>query len=197
MRAVRNCVNHLDLDTASVLTIIGGVFYVIGGVVVAAAVGSIGGLFSGSGGLFTGLPIAGGNSTALSSSGLATIGYAVAGFGIISGFLIILGGVLFTSRNPGRRKLGGILTVVMMLLGGLATLGGLVIGFILTSIGAYVGLTSKGGRVAARAGPLGAVIGGQEGPTGTGGGPTNYCVRCGSKLKDGAVFCGACGERIV
>ena len=185
----------MKFDTASILTIVGGVFYVIGGAVVALAVGSIGSLFSG--GLFAGLPgFSASGTTSVSASGIDTIVYALAAFGIVSGFLIIFGGILFTSPNSGRRKLGGILVVVMLLLGALATVGGFIIGFILTAIGAYMGLTSKGGGMTIGMGPLGAVTVGQQVGSGAGTGPTNYCTRCGSKLNPGAVFCGACGERV-
>jgi len=184
----------LKFDTASILTMVGGVFYVIGGAVVGLAVGSIDSLFSG--GLFAGLPGFSSSGASVSTSGIDTFAYALAAFGIVSGFLIIFGGILFASPNPGRRKLGGVLVVVMLLVGALATVGGLIIGFILTAIGAYMGLTSKGGGMTIGMGPLGAVTVGKQGGSGAGTGPTNFCTRCGSKLKPGAVFCGACGERV-
>jgi hypothetical protein len=37
---------------------------------------------------------------------------------------------------------------------------------------------------------------GQQVGSGAGAGPTNYCTRCGSKLKPGAIFCEACGQRV-
>lgn len=185
----------LKFDTPSILTIAGGVFYVIGGAVVALMAGSLDSILSGSGGLFSGLISASGTSS-IGGSGIDALVYAVAVFGIVSGLLIIFGGILFTSPNQNRRKLGGILTVVMMLIGGLATLGGLIIGFILTAIGAYMAYTSKGGAMTVGMGPLGSVTVGRQADSGPGRGPTNYCTRCGSKLKPGAVFCGACGERV-
>ncbi len=184
----------MKLDTASMLTIIGGVFYVIGGFVEGLAVGSLNGLLSSSDGLFSGLPGSAGGLA--SGSGLDALAFGIAVIGIITGLVIVFGGVLFASPDPGKRKLGGILAIVMMLIGGLFTLGGLVIGFILTAIGAYMGLTSKGGRMMVGVGPLGGITVGQQPGSTSGSGPTNYCTRCGSKIKAGAIFCGACGERV-
>ena len=111
---------------------------------------------------------------------------------------------MFRSQTPGRRKLGGILVVVMVLLGGLATLGGLVIGFFLAGIGAYLGLTYKSNTrgMVIGLGPIGSVNLGSHAasspspsaPAGTG--PLNYCIKCGSPIREGAVFCGSCGTRL-
>lgn len=176
----------------------GGIFYVIGGAVVAVAIGSLSGLGSDSNSL-------GILSGSLSGSSFNSLGYAVAGFGVISGILIIIGGLLFRYDNPGRRKVGGILVIVMLLVGGLATLGGLGIGFILVAIGAYLGLTYKsGGRsTVIGLGPVGSFTLGRSDPAPVhvsgpaGGGPLNYCIKCGSPIRQGAVFCGACGARVV
>lgn len=204
--------------TASILTIVGGIFYVIGGAVVALIVGSLSSLSGGLGGFgFNTCSIlaqvgssCGSSSTssgsigALGGSGIDSLGYAVAGFGILVGILIVVGGFLFRSELPGRRKIGGIVVVVMMLIGGIATLGGLLIGFILVAIGAYLGLTykAKSSGMTFGLGPIGSVtLGSNSGPNSqraisTGTGPTNYCIKCGSQLRPGAIFCQACGERV-
>jgi zinc-ribbon domain len=198
------------------LTIAGGVFYVLGGAVVALLVGSLsslgGGLGLGSDGvcsLMPGFPCTNTlpslSGSGVSGSGLDLLGYAVAGFGIVAGILIIVGGIMFRSTMPSRRKMGGILAVVMILLGGLATLGGLVVGFFLAVIGAYLGLTYKANTrgMVIGLGPIGSVNLGSHpassptsnAPAGTG--PLNYCIKCGSQIREGAVFCGACGARVV
>ncbi len=205
--------------TASTLTIAGGVFYVLGGAVVALLVGSLSSLSGGDLDLFNtcsilaqvGSSCGTGSSSdsltglsGLSGAGLDSIGYAVAAFGIVAGILIIVGGVMFRSPIPHRRKLGGILVVVMVLLGGLATLGGLVIGFFLAGIGAYLGLTYKSNTrgMVIGLGPIGSVnLGPHAAPSSSpsgpaGAGPLNYCIKCGSPIRGGAVFCGACGARL-
>jgi len=130
-------------------------------------------------------------------NGLANILLAV---GVVTGALIIFGGYLFQSQEPNRRKAGGILAAVMLILGSLPTLGGLLIGFILTAIGCYMGLTYKAARsnLTIGLGPVGSVTLGPQtsAPTGSGAGPLNYCIKCGSRVRDGAVFCGACGARV-
>lgn len=115
----------------------------------------------------------------------------------------MFGGYLLESENPSRRKAGGILAVVMCFLGALPALGGLFIGFVFTLIGGYLGLTYKSTapNFVVGLGPVGSVTLGPQGgspgaPSGTGVGPLNYCIKCGSRLRDGAVFCGACGARV-
>jgi hypothetical protein len=135
----------------------------------------------------------------LDLGGLADILLAI---GVVTGGLIIFGGWLINSEIPGRRKAGGILVVIMILVGGLTTLGGLVIGFVLAGIGAYLGLTYRSNsRMVIGLGPVGSLhLGSQAGATSNypaGTGPLNYCIKCGSQIRPGAVFCGACGARVV
>ncbi len=195
-------------STAVYLTVAGGVFYLLAGVAITLLVGSLSSSFDnldGNLGL-NGFP--GFNSTAvptLNTSGFNDIAYLVGGFGVLTGIVIIVGGILMGSEQPNRRKAGGILAVVMLFLGVLPTLGGFVIGFILAAIGCYMGLTYKATRsnFVVGLGPVGSVT---LGPTTTGPsadansevgrGPLNYCIKCGSRLRDGAVFCGACGARV-
>jgi hypothetical protein len=194
-------------STAVYLTVAGGVFYVIGGALVfslAGALSSLGnldGLFGNYGGLVTPTTTPG-----LSTSGLNDVVYAVGGFGILAGVLMIVGGVLMGAEQPNRRKAGSILAIVMLVLGALPALGGLLIGFILAAIGCYMGLTYKASRsnFTMGFGPVGSVTLGPQSPSNpsagapseAGRGPLNYCIKCGSRLRDGAVFCGACGARV-
>ncbi len=188
--------------TAAILTIVGGVFYMIGGAVVALALDSLSSSSLGFGGL-QGFP--GFNSTSysdlLGTGSMGGIAEGLLAFGLITGALIVFGGILINSEIPGRRKAGGILVVVMIIVGGLTTLGGLVIGFILAAIGAYLGLTYRSNsRMVIGLGPVGTLtLGPQGGPmssTPAGTGPLSYCIKCGSQIRPGAVFCGACGARI-
>jgi hypothetical protein len=200
--------------TAAILTIVGGVFYILGGVVIAALLGSLssltgsdgsGGCLFSTGGLIpctssgsdTGLDLG------LGSGSMTTISDGIIIVGFVTGLLIIFGGVLINSNIPGRRKAGGILAIVMILLGSLTTGGGLLVGFILGGIGAYLGLTykSSGRGMTFGLGPVGSVTLGSRSPvsssTPAGSGPLNYCIKCGSQIRPGAVFCGACGARVV
>ena len=194
-------------STAVYLTVAGGVLYVIGGALVFSLAGTLsnlgnfGGLFGNYGGLIT--PT---TTPSLDTSGLNDVVYAVGGFGILAGILIIVGGVLMGAEQPSRRKAGSILAIVMLVLGALPALGGLLIGFILAAIGCYMGLTYKAARsnFTVGFGPVGSVTLGPQSPSNAspdapseaGRGPLNYCIKCGSRLRDGAVFCGACGARV-
>ena len=179
-------------------------FYVIGGLLVVLLASSVSSMLNGIGDPFSGLP--GYSVPSLDTSGVSGLVYLVGGFGILAGVLIIAGGVLLESGNPSRRKAGGIIAVVMVFLGALPTVGGLFIGFVFGLIGGYLGLTYRSTRsnFTVGLGPVGSVtLGPQAGanpsadvPHGAGRGPLNYCIKCGSRLRDGAVFCGACGARV-
>jgi hypothetical protein len=178
----------------------------LGGALVASLLGSVSSSLSGFGGLNTGGLIpdtSSDTSLGLGSGSVDAIADVLLVIGVVTGLLIVFGGVLINSERPGRRKAGGILVIVMIVVGGLTTLGGLLIGFILAAIGAYLGLTYKSN---ARAmviglGPVGSFTLGSSGPAQpigpAGAGPLNYCIKCGSQIRQGAVFCGACGARIV
>ncbi len=198
--------------TAAILTVVGGIFYMIGGALVAALLSSVSsglgsGLLGGVGGNYYIGPFAVDNANStfglggLGSGSVNAITDVILAIGLVTGLLIVFGGVLINSENGGRRKAGGILVIVMILIGGLTTLGGLLIGFILAGLGAYFGLTYKSRGMVFGLGPIGTVTLGSTGsvqsnvPAGTG--PLSYCIKCGSQIRQGAVFCGACGARIV
>jgi hypothetical protein len=188
---------------------VGGIFYMIGGAIVAALLSafssSLGLGLGGSNGL---VGLFGFNSTSsslgiggLGSGSVGAIADTILAIGLVAGILIVFGGVLINSESAGRRKAGCVIVIVMILVGGLTTLGGLLIGFILAGIGAYLGLTYKSRGIVIGLGPVGSLTLGQQGspqmstPAGTG--PLNYCIKCGSRIREGAVFCGACGARVV
>jgi hypothetical protein len=194
-------------STAVIFTLVGGAFYLVGGALVALLAGDLSSSLNGLSG-FSGLSSFGltSGSTTVDASGVSDVVYLVGAFGIISGALIIVGGVLLQSPYPNRRKAGGILAVVMAFIGALPALGGLFIGFVFTLIGGYLGLTYKAANpnLVVGLGPVGSLtLGPQRSAVAPGGsvteagrGPLNYCIKCGSRLRDGAVFCGACGARV-
>lgn len=188
----------------------------VGGVVVAGVVSLLGsssglsdlGLGSGSlnvCSLAPGFPCESNSSIAgLGGAGLDLAGIAntLLAIGVISGALMVFGGWLITSKIGGRRKIGAILAAVMLVIGGVTTFGGLVIGFILAGVGIYLALTYKSRGMMIGLGPVGTItLGSQPGPNVSnapaGTGPLNYCIKCGSQVREGAVFCGACGARLV
>ena len=185
--------------TASILTMIGGVFYIIGGVLVALLLGSFSSLSSSDLGLF------GSSDSGLTGASFQGLEGVLIAFALLVGFVMIFGGFLINSESAGRRKVGGILVVIMIIVGGLTTLGGLLIGFILASIGAYMGFTYRSGAsprgMTFGLGPVGSfTLGPQGGPQSAGpagSGPLNYCIKCGTPIREGAVFCGSCGARVV
>lgn len=187
-------------QVGAVLTILGGAFYVIGALVgwVAAA-----GFFFGLFGSYTSVTSSPGPSNLYTgpSGGfnfgeLGTVLLLLIIFGIFTGTMIIVGGALLNSDSPGRRKSGGILAISMMVLGALPTLGGFGIGFLLTLIGAVLGLTYKESSPDIVVGyqPATAPMPQPSSPPRTG--STRFCIKCGQTLPEGAVYCGSCGAPV-
>ena len=178
--------------TAAILTIAGGFFYaVVGAIIGLAAAYYPGGLANN---LDTGVN--------LPASLVNDVIYAVAAFGIISGALIMVGGFLLNSDSKSRRRWGGVLALVMMVLGAIPTVGGLVIGFILTLVGAVLGLSNKSEPPAtsyahpATPQPPQTTQAAQAPDYTAFPGRTNYCSSCGARLRDGSIFCSSCGARV-
>jgi hypothetical protein len=208
--------------TAALLTVIAGVFYIIGGTLLAGLIGLVSSLGSGFG------STAGSNFLDICASvqpfpcntnstfadlgnfgglgsGLGVIADIILAVGVVSGGLIIFGGWLINSESSDRRKAGAILAIVVAIAGALTTFGGLIIGFILAAVGVYLALTYKASRSSMTIpfGPMASVtLGPQTIPPAAqsnvpaGSGPLNYCIKCGSPIREGAVFCGACGTRL-
>jgi hypothetical protein len=90
----------------------------------------------------------------------------------------------------------------MMVLGAFTSFGGLIIGFILTLLGAYFGLTYKpeveGFGVPSQTFPVTTQV--QQtssAPDYTAiPGRLNFCPRCGARLREGSVYCASCGAKV-
>lgn len=175
-------------QVGAVLTILGGVFYIIGSFLGAA----LGSLFAGLTGAYSSYQNGGVYYNNVGAEFLFILG-----LGIFAGAMIIVGGALLNSDSSARRKSGGILAIVMMVFGALPSLGGLVIGFLLTLIGSVIGLTYKEGSPDIVVGyqPVAAPSGYQPAPVSRTGG-LKFCIKCGSSLHEGAVFCGSCGAPV-
>ena len=109
---------------AFVLSLVGGMFYLLVGLIVAAASALIGGIAS--------------------LAGYASYGGAIAavgGIGLVCGILMVVGAVMMNSSSKSRVRLAAIIVLVFTLVGAIFTAGGFVIGFILALIGSILGLT--------------------------------------------------------
>jgi len=183
---------------AAVLTIIGGVFYLVGGVVASVIIAFVSNLGSLSGGL--------GPSSGLSSipstsipSGSSSAAVEVLAFGAVCGVVVIVGGAFINSSSAGKRKGGGVLALLAMLIGAIPDLGGLLIGFILILVGAVIGLTYKPSEPDIRVGISGGYSAPANAPLGSSpvANPSGeYCIKCGLQLHKGAVFCKYCGSPV-
>lgn len=111
---------------AFILSLIGGIVYLLTGLIIAAASTFIGSLAS--------------------FGGLGMVGVAVAAVGavgIISGIIMVVGSVMMNSSERSKVRTGAILVLVLAIIGAIFTVGGFVIGFILALIGSILGLTWK------------------------------------------------------
>jgi len=112
-----------DKPTAAfVLSLVGGIFIVIGGVLYVAAASWIGVLGFG-----------------LGASVLAVLGV----FGLVCGIMTILGAVWINSGEKDKVRNGSILVIIFSILSWIGSFGGFFIGFLLGLIGGILGLTWK------------------------------------------------------
>jgi len=146
----------------AILTIVGGVFYVFGSFLGTAM---FGGFFAAL------LRISSAKGGSVSTSALATALTLLLALGVATGGLIILGGILLNSDRVQRRRVGGILAIVMVLIGFIPSLGGFALGFCITLMGAILGLTYK-----------------ESGQTGAMGGTQGTAMAIDSRRNDQAAF---------
>jgi hypothetical protein len=173
-------------EVGAILTIVGGVFYLIGSFAGAIVISAFFAGFS------AGLSGSGPPATGGLSSFFGPEFYLILAAGAATGILIIVSGALLLSDEPGRRRKAGILAIAMMIVGALPTVGGALIGFVLTLVGAILGLTYKADIEASSArlsAPAGAVAGANlQG--------LRYCTGCGAPLDQSAKFCPSCGTKV-
>ena len=111
---------------AFILSLIGGVIYLLVGIVIASAASFIGSLSS------------------VAPMGMIGAAVAVVGaVGIISGIIMVVGAIMMNSSERSRVRTGAVLVLVLTIIGAIFTVGGFVIGFILALIGSILGLTWK------------------------------------------------------
>ena len=173
---------------AFILSLLGGIFYVIGGLVlvgIGAFVGALGSLgnvgnLGGLGGLggLSSLPGGLGNSTSISGGlGGAESSIAALGeFGVVLGIATIALAVMLY-RSPARHQLYGGLILTFTALSIVGSLGGLVIGFILGLVGGVLAISWK-----PTAAPQAQA--------------TRICPSCGTVVQMNAKFCSNCGRSL-
>lgn len=178
---------------AFVLSLLGGIFIVFGGLALVAiaalvgALGSLGGLSSLTGGLgnLSSIPsLTGelGNATStLGSSGVGGGSIAVVGeFGVLLGIATIALAVLIY-KVPARHQLWGALVLTFSVLSWIGALGGLLLGFIMGLIGGVLAITWKP-STALPASPPAQI--------------TRICPNCGTVVQKDAKFCSYCGKSL-
>jgi hypothetical protein len=109
---------------AFVLSLLGSIFIIIGGLIYAVIFSIIGGLFD-----FIGF---GGLGGAIMIMGV---------LGIVWGILALVGAIMMNSEDKNKVRTGAILVLIFSILSWLGAAGGLFIGFLLGLIGSILGLT--------------------------------------------------------
>jgi len=115
---------------AAILIIIGGVFYIIGGFVAAVITGWLGELAAGIG------------VSGVSREVEETV-VTVISTGFISGGGIIVGALLVWTGSRRKVLAGGATALIFSLIGIVNTIGGIVVGFVLTLVGSILAFTWK------------------------------------------------------
>lgn len=166
---------------AMVLSIIGGIFVILGGAFIA---------FVGS--LFFSLPM---STTGTSATGIASAVVVVGVIGIIMGLIMIVGGVMINS-NPQSHTMWGVIILILSILSWITAAGGIFIGFLLGLIGGILAITFKpsmmgtpymGGAMTGGMPPQGPI---QASPT------MVRCNSCGAMSPMGTTKCPACGASL-
>jgi len=111
---------------AFVLSLIGGLIYLIVGLIIVGA-----------------STIASSFTDIVALPEIGTLLAVVGGIGVLCGLIMAVGAVLMYSESKSRVRLGAVLVLVFALVGALFTVGGFVIGFILALVGSILGLVWK------------------------------------------------------
>jgi hypothetical protein len=109
---------------AFVLSLLGSIFIIIGGLIYAVIFSIIGGVFD-----FIGF------------GGLGAMAMIMGVLGIVWGILTLVGAIMMNSEDKGRVRTGAILVLIFSILSWLGAAGGIFIGFLLGLIGSILGLT--------------------------------------------------------
>ncbi len=109
---------------AFVLSLLGSIFIIIGGLIYAVIFSIIGGVFD-----FIGF------------GGLGAMTMLIGVLGIVWGILVLVGAIMMNSEDKNKVKTGSILVLIFSILSWAGAAGGIFIGFLLGLIGSILGLT--------------------------------------------------------
>ena len=166
-----------DKPTAAmVLSLIGGLFVIFGGIFLA---------FVGS--LISSLNITGTGAASSTALGLGIVG-------VIMGIIMVVGGFMMYSK-PTSAKMWGVIVLILSLVSWVTAVGGFFIGFLLGLIGAILALTFKPTMapgampppMMSTSMPMGSAPMGSMGMT---------CKNCGASIPAGATRCPSCGANL-
>lgn len=167
---------------AMVLSIIGGIFVLLGGLFIA---------FLGS--IIGSLNIVGGGAA---SSTLLVLGLV----GVIFGIIMAVGGVMMY-KNPQSHTMWGAIVLVLSIFSWVVAVGGLFIGFLLGLIGGILALVFKPSMAPSMmpGQQMGSMPMGSMTPMGTAapmGQMGTTCKNCGASIPAGAMRCPSCGASV-
>jgi hypothetical protein len=166
-----------DKPTAAmVLSLIGGLFVIFGGVTLAFVGSLIGSL----------------NVTGTGAASSTALGLGIAG--VIMGIIMVVGGFMMYSK-PTSAKMWGVIVLILSIISWVTALGGFFIGFLLGLIGAILALTFKPTMapsampppMMSSSMPMGSAPMGSMGMT---------CKNCGASIPAGATRCPSCGANL-
>ncbi len=109
---------------AFVLSLLGSIFIIIGGLIYAVIFSIIGSVFD-----FIGF------------GGLGAMAMILGVLGIVWGILTLVGAIMMNSEDKGKVRTGAVLVLIFSILSWFGAAGGIFIGFLLGLIGSILGLT--------------------------------------------------------
>ncbi len=109
---------------ALVLSLLGAIFIILGGLVYSVIFSFIGGIFD-----FIGF------------GGIGTMTMIIGILGIVWGILALVGAIMMNSSDKGKVRTGAILVLIFSIISWFGAAGGFFIGFLLGLIGSILGLT--------------------------------------------------------
>lgn len=171
-----------------VLSLIGGIFVLLGGVT-QAFIGSL-------------ISSIGTSSGAANATGVGTTVGILGIAGIILGIIMIVGGVMMYS-NPSSHTMWGVIVLILSLVSfATSSFGGFVIGFLLGLIGGILGLVFKPSMAPGMmpGQPMGSMPMGSMSSMGTAapmGQMGTTCKNCGASIPAGASRCPSCGASVM
>lgn len=166
-----------DKPTAAmVLSLIGGLFVIFGGIFLA----------------FVGSLISSLNVTGTGAASSTALGLGIAG--VIMGIIMVVGAFMMYSK-PTSAKMWGVIVLILSIISWVTAVGGFFIGFLLGLIGAILALTFKPTMapgampppMMSSSMPMGSTPMGSMGTT---------CKNCGASIPAGATRCPSCGANL-